>query len=216
MAIRTYEEVSPRYLSGVTEAFPPGGIGETLDRLGSPLSDDPDGPVDDRPFRERLDSLVGSDLVVLDDRLIPGTRETIQHLVITRNRIWVISQQHDPFIPERRVEGGIIRNRVERLVVGSLDATVLVGDMLKQVGHVRAVVGKRRITGALCFVDAPWPLVAFGFTTYGVEVTPTRKLVRHIAADNTEAIDPTTEINVHEMGELLAAAFPPAQIDSAS
>ena len=58
--------------------------------------------------------------------------------------------------PEKRVEGGIIRPRVELLMVKGRDKTALVDGMLEQVAHVREAVGEVPIFGVLCFVDADW------------------------------------------------------------
>lgn len=55
--------------------------------------------------------------------------------------------------------GGLLRPRVERLIVGRRDCTNLVDGVLKQVQIVRAVVGDQiPVHGVLCFVDADWPV----------------------------------------------------------
>lgn len=79
--------------------------------------------------------------------------------------------------PELRVEGGLLRPRVEKLVVGRRDCTELVDGVLKQVDLVRDVVGDLPITGVLCFVEADWPLIGGAFTTRGIHVLWPKRLV---------------------------------------
>lgn len=61
--------------------------------------------------------------------------------------------------PEKRVEGGIIRPRVELLTYKGRDKAALLEGVLKQVGHVRDAVGEVPVFGVLCFVDADWGVV---------------------------------------------------------
>lgn len=81
----------------------------------------------------RLDSLVSEAIAVLHDRRIPGTRANIDHVVITRGGIWVIDAERYRGRPEMKVEGGLLRPRVERVIVGRRDCTRLVDGILKQV-----------------------------------------------------------------------------------
>ena len=57
----------------------------------------------------------------------------------------------------------------------------LVDGVLKQVEVVRDLVGDIPITGALCFVDADWPLVGGSFSTRGVHVLWPKKLTKALA-----------------------------------
>jgi len=168
-----------------TKAWATGAIGE--ERLGA-----------------RLNSLVSESLAVLHDRRIPATKANIDHIAITRAGIWVIDAKRYKGRPGLTIEGGIIRPRVEKLVVGRRDCTKLVEGVLKQVGLVREAVGSLPVTGALCFVEADWPLVGGSFSTQGVRVLWPRRLVKLLVED----VD--GEVDVLEVQRALASAFPPA------
>lgn len=69
--------------------------------------------------RARLDALAGPDLAVLHDRRIPRTRADIDHLVVTGGAVWVVdTKRYRGKRPSLRVEGGLVRPRVEKLLVG--------------------------------------------------------------------------------------------------
>jgi hypothetical protein len=111
-------------------------------------------------------------LRVLHDRRIPGTQANIDHIAITSTGIYVIdAKRHVGKRPTLLVEGGVIRPRVERLMVGGRDQTKLVDGVLRRVDLVRSIVGvDTLVTGVLCFVEADWPLVGGAFTFRSVEV----------------------------------------------
>ena len=102
------------------------------------------------------------------------------------------------------MDGGILRTRVERVLVGRRDCTTLVDGVLKQVEVVRDLVGDIPITGALCFVDADWPLVGGSFSTRGVHVLWPKKLTKAL----TETIGGGVDVlSVHAS---VAERFKPA------
>lgn len=108
--------------------------------------------------------------------------------------------------PRLKVEGGLLRPRVERLFVGSRDRTPLVDGVLAQVEVVRGVVGHDvPVRGVLCFVGADWPPVGGTLTTRGVEAVWPRKLVRRLEADG-----PMGRETIAQLHRLLASALPPA------
>ncbi|BAS11743.1 hypothetical protein AHiyo8_00460 [Arthrobacter sp. Hiyo8] len=84
-------------------------------------------------------------LAVLHDRLIPGSKANIDHIAITPGGIWVIDAKRYKGGPQLKIEGGILRPRVERLLVGRRDCTKLVDGVLKQVDLVRDLVGMFRL-----------------------------------------------------------------------
>lgn len=96
----------------------------------------------------RLDSLVSVSIAVLHDRRIPGTKSNIDHIFITQPGIWVIDAKRYKSRPELKVEGGLLRPRVEKVLVGRRDCTKLVDGVLKQVDLVRDNVGDVPVTGA--------------------------------------------------------------------
>lgn len=52
-----------------------------------------------------------------------------------------------------------------------------------------AAVGDVPVTGALCFVDADWPLIGGSFTTRNVHVLWPKRLARALAAASAGAVD---------------------------
>lgn len=130
----------------------------------------------------RLDSLVSDSFAVLHDRRIPGSRANIDHIAVTRAGVWVIDAKKYKGRPELRIEGGLLRPRVEKLLVGRRDCTTLVDGVLKQVDLVRAVVGDLPVTGALCFVEADWPLIGGAFMTRGVHALWWKRLAKLLVA----------------------------------
>lgn len=144
-----------------TKAWATGAVGE--ERLGA-----------------RLDSIASESIAVLHDRRIPGTRSNIDHIVVTTGGVWVIDTKRYRGRPELKVEGGIVRPRVEKLFVGRRNCTKLVDGVLKQVGLVRDALGDVPIRGSLCFVEADWPLIGGAFATRGVQVLWPKRLARHL------------------------------------
>jgi hypothetical protein len=140
----------------------------------------------------RLDSLASAEIAVLHDRRIPGTKANIDHIVVTTAGIWVIDAKRYKGRPELKIEGGILRPRVEKLLVGRRDCTKLVDGVIKQVELVRSVVGEVEVTGALCFVDADWPLIAGSFTTRNVHVLWPKRLARILREPSAGEVDVAT------------------------
>ena len=89
-----------------------------------------------------VDAIAGQSIQVLHDRRIPRSKANIDHLAVTPGGVWVIeSKRYQDRRPELRVEGGILRPRVEKLLVRGSDKTALVEGVLKQVAHVQEAVG---------------------------------------------------------------------------
>ncbi len=138
----------------------------------------------------RLDGLASESIRVMHDRRIPGSRANIDHFVVTPGGVWVIdTKRYVGPAPQKQVEGGIIRPRVELLTVKGRDKTALVDGVLKQVGHVRDAVGEVPVFGVLCFVDAEWGLLADAFTVKGVHVVWPKKLAKMIVKTADAGID---------------------------
>ncbi|MDP3966718.1 MAG: nuclease-related domain-containing protein [Nocardioides sp.] len=162
------------------------------------------GAVGEEKLGARLDGLAGDDLAVLHDRGIPGSRANIDHLAITRSGIWVIDAKRYKGRPELKVEGGILRPRSEKVLVGRRDCTKLVDGVLKQVDLVRAVVGDVPVTGALCFVESDWPMIGGAFTTREVHVVWPKRLAKLLSLECSGGVD------VARVHATLARAFPAA------
>lgn len=167
-----------------TKAWATGAVGE--ERLGA-----------------RLDSLVSESIAVLHDRRIPGSKANIDHIAITAAGIWVIDAKRYKGRPELKIEGGILRPRVEMLLVGRRDCTNLVDGVLKQIDLVREVVGDLPVMGALCFVEADWPLIGGAFTIRGVHALWPKRLAKLLA-------EAEGSVDVPAAREALASRFKPS------
>jgi hypothetical protein len=147
------------------------------------------GAVGEERLGARLDALATDDIGVLHDRRIPGSKANIDHIAITHSGIWVIDAKRYKGRPELKIEGGILRPRVEKLLVGRRDCTKLIDGVLKQVGHIRELVGDVPVTGVLCFVDADWPLIGGAFTTRGIHIVWPKRLAKLLTEDTGGDVD---------------------------
>ena len=177
------------------------------------LSDDPQsttawgtGAVGEERLGVRLNSLQFATCRILHDRRLPGSRANIDHLAVTPKGVYVIDAKRYSGRPQLRVEGGLLRPRVERLTVGRRDCTKLVDGVLGQVDVVRTVVGDQiPVHGVLCFVDADWPLLGGAFTTRDVQVLWPKRLQSTLTSPGD--LDAHAIKQVHRQ---LASALPPA------
>jgi hypothetical protein len=162
------------------------------------------GAIGEERLGARLNALASDDLAVLHDRRIPGSKANIDHIAITPIGIWVIDAKRYKGRPELRIEGGILRPRVEKLLVGRRDCTKLVDGVLKQVDVVRDLVGDAPVTGALCFIEADWPLIGGAFSTRGVHVLWPKGLTKMLVEE------PAGDVDVAAVRETVASRFKPA------
>lgn len=87
------------------------------------LSDDPQttrawasGAKGEVALGARLDEHASETIAVMHDRLIPGTKANIDHIVVTAGGVLVVdAKRYVDKRPELRVEGGFLRPRRERL-----------------------------------------------------------------------------------------------------
>jgi hypothetical protein len=176
-------------------------------------SDDPQstkawdtGAVGEERLGNRLNELASDKLRVLHDRRIPGTRANIDHIAVTPTGVYVIDAKRYHGRPQLKVEGGLFRPRVERLLVGSRDRTKLVDGLLGQVKVVRNLIAADvPVHGVLCFVDADWPLFGGSVAIRGVEALSPRRLYPKLTSPG--AADSGSLADVHRA---LAIALPPA------
>jgi hypothetical protein len=101
----------------------------------------------------------------------------------------VIDAKRHKCRPELKIEGGILRPRVEKVMVGRRDSTKLVDGVLMQVDLVRDVVGDLPIAGSLCFVEADWPLIGGAFVTRGVHVLWPKRLAKLLEESSAGPVD---------------------------
>jgi hypothetical protein len=104
------------------------------------LSDDPQGTKawasdakGEVALGVRLDKQVSESIAVMHYRRIPGTKTNFDHIVVTRGGVFVVdAKRYLDQRPALRVEGGILRPRLEKLMVGGRDLTKLVDGVLDQ------------------------------------------------------------------------------------
>ena len=177
------------------------------------LSDDPQstrawdtGAVGEERLGARLNELGGDSLRVLHDRRIPRSAANIDHLAVAPTGVYVIDAKRFRGRPSLVVQGGLIRPRVEKLMVAARDRTKLVDGVLKQADLVRGIVGDDvPVRGVLCFVEADWPLIGGSFTTRGVNVLWPKKLVTQLQEHGSLAAR-----DIARLHELLARELRPA------
>jgi hypothetical protein len=177
------------------------------------LSDEPQstkawdtGALGEERLGNRLNELASDSLRVLHDRRIPGTKANIDHITVAPTGVYVIDAKKYKGRPQLRIEGGILRPRVEKLLVGTRDCTKLVDGVLKQVDIVRGLIGDDLpIHGVLCFIEADWPLIGGSFTTRGVEALRPKKLYPKLQSDG-----PLLPQTVAEVHRCLGSSLPPA------
>lgn len=180
------------------------------------LTDDPQstkawstGARGEERLAQRLDGLTEHGVRLLHDRRIPKTRANIDHIAVAPTGVYVIDAKRYQGRPHLRVEGGILRPRVEKLMVGTRDCTKLVAGVQHQASLVKdalAAAGQDvPVTGVLCFVEADWPLIGGDFTTAGVRVLWPKK-----AAQLLTSAGPLTPDAVRAAHVSLSAAFPAA------
>lgn len=175
------------------------------------ISDDPQstrawdtGATGEERLGSRLTELASERLRVLHDRRIPRSTANIDHIAITPSGIWVIDAKRYKGRPSLLIEGGILRPRTEKLMVGKRDRSALVDGVLKQAEVVRAVVPEGTpIHGALCFVEADWPLIGGAFKIRGVLATWPKKLYGELAAAG-----PLNDEQITALHRRLAEALP--------
>ncbi len=175
------------------------------------LSDDPQsakawdiGAVGEEKLGNRLNEFATDTLRVLHDRRIHGSRANIDHLAVTPTGVYVIDAKKYRGRPHLQVEGGLLRPRVEKLLVGSRNCSPVVDGVIKQVGIVREHVQDTvPIHGVLCFVEADWPFIGGTFTTRGVEALWPKKLYPRLRSDGPVDVD--TIALIHRR---LASALP--------
>jgi hypothetical protein len=166
------------------------------------------GAIGEERLGHRLDGLVEEGVAILHDRRIPKTKANIDHIAVTSNGVWVIDAKRYKGRPTLRVEGGIMRPRVERLLVGRRDCTKLVDGVAKQMVLVAEALAAEGLSapvkGALAFVDADWPHVGGSFTIRGLQVLWPKRLARMLAEPGKDVADVTA---IHKA---LARRFPSA------
>lgn len=160
---------------------------------------------------ERLASILQSvpGVEVLNDRIVPGRKTNIDHIVIAPAGVFVVDAKHYKGQIQVKRRGSFFHPE-ERLYVGRWDCTKDVGGVKGQVAVVETalqsstIVPKPRVVPVLCFVDGEWPLFGAVNLFEGVHLESERsirKLLTAAADDAVVAIDRVA----HELARLLPA-----------
>jgi nuclease-like protein len=206
-ARREFERRSARHEERIRRAHPKlGGLIQTL-------TDDPQsmrawdvGAVGEERLGNRLNELATDSLRILHDRRIPGSRANIDHLAVTPTGVYVIDAKKYRGRPHLKVEGGLLRPRVEKLLVGTRNCSPVVDGVVKQVAIVRDELDESvPVHGVLCFVEADWPLIGGSFTTRGVEALWPKKLYPKLRSHGPLEIE-----TIATLHRTLAVALKPA------
>jgi hypothetical protein len=164
------------------------------------------GALGEEVLGRRLNQLSSARIRLLHDRRVPGGKANMDHVAVTPTGIYVIDAKKYQGRPHLRIEGGVLRPRVERLLVGTRDCTRLVDGVNKQVDVVRGLLRDDvPVHGVLCFVDADWPLIGGAFATRGVQACWPKKLCQRLQAQGPLSVGSLTELHRE-----LARALPPA------
>jgi hypothetical protein len=177
------------------------------------VSDDPQsttawntGAVGEERLGRGLDNLADDTVRLLHDRRLPRSKANIDHLAVTRTGVYVIDAKKYRGRPNLKVDGGLLRPRVERLFVGSRDCTKLLHGVHKQVEVVRSLLEPEvPVHGVLCFVEADWPLFGGSFTTHDVHVLWPKKLYPKLQSQGLLTAERITEVH-KTLGQALRPA----------
>jgi hypothetical protein len=180
------------------------------------LSDDPQnikawaaGAHGEELLGQRLNRLSNSQVRVLHDRRIPGTKANLDYLAVTSTGVCIIDAKNYAGRVKLQTRGNLFAQRTQKLLVGSRDCTKIVTGMHKQIDVVRAALDTARtqvsVTGMLCFVDARWPLIGAAFTIDGIHVLWPSRALRHLRHPGDLNAD-----HVADVHRILANAFPPS------
>ena len=178
------------------------------------VSDDPQttrawdtGALGEERLGARLTEMSDETLRVLHDRRVPRSRANIDHLAVTPSGVWVIDAKRYRGRPQLKVEGGVLRPRIERLLVGTRDQTKLVESMHRQMEVVVTAMGdpEAPVRGVLCFVEADWPLIGGPFSVRDVLISAPKKMYPRLRAEG-----PLMPEQIDDLHRRLALALPPA------
>jgi hypothetical protein len=153
------------------------------------LSEDPQstaawqrGSIGETKLAKTLARIDRDDIIVLNDRKVPGTKGNIDHLVLCPAGVFVVDSKRYQGQVHTKDAGGLFRGPDLRLFVGPRDCTRLASAMAWQVAAVtKALDGNRTpVRPVLCFIDAEWPLFGGPREFQGVLIETDRSLRRRI------------------------------------
>lgn len=148
-----------------------------------------------------LNKIASERLVVLHDRQVPRSKANIDHMVLTGEALWVIDAKKYTGKPELRRSGGLFSAKTEDLFVNGRKQTKLVDGVQRQMALVEDLCDLSvPVLGALCFINADWPLIGGDFTVRGVQALWPRKLSKILQAEAQAG-----PVRIQNLESLLAA-----------
>jgi hypothetical protein len=115
---------------------------------------------------------------------------------VTPSGVYVIDAKKYRGRPHLKLEGGLLRPRFEKLMVGTRNCTPVVDGVIKQVAIVGDLLDDSLpVHGVLCFVEADWPLIGGSFTTRGVEALWPKELYPKLRSDGSLDVEAITTIH---------------------
>ena len=129
-------------------------------------------------------------VATLHDRLVPGTRANIDHIVVGPSGVFVVDAKKYTGAIEVRDRGGLFRID-ERLYVNNRDRTSKVEGVLGQLEVVRTALGDAfpnvEVQGVLCFIGCYWGMRARIKVVKGVTCLWPDALPGHVVATGPHA-----------------------------
>jgi hypothetical protein len=176
------------------------------------LSEDPQstrawerGSVGESRLAQSLAKLKRDDVIVLNDRSVPGSRANIDHIVVCPSGVFVVDAKLYKGEIHTKDVGGLFSGRDLRLLVGSRDCSRLADGLGWQVRTVDAALGDAEIPifPVLCFVDAEWPLLGGPRGFRSVLIESERSLRRRVTQPGELDLE-----DVRDTATVLAHALP--------
>ncbi len=186
-------------------------IGSALAKLNDPQHERAWrlGAAGERKTAERLAKhLRRTDVALLHDRRIPGSRANIDHLAVGPGGVTVIDSKHVKGKAHAKRRGGLFSPRTEHLVIAGRDRTKYVEGVEQQIALVRQVVAAMDraivVAGCLCIVDVDGLPLLTRIKIRDVAVVGARGAARLAARPGHLGAG-----EIDQVARTLAAAFPP-------
>jgi hypothetical protein len=122
---------------------------------------------------ELLAALESEGCRVLHDRLVPGRRENIDHIVIGPFGVVVVESKH--YAGPVSVRGGELHLKGRR-------QTSMVDQVERQLAAVREALDAAAVTGIICVIDGEFPILFAPRSVGGLILTSDRRLLERIRA----------------------------------
>lgn len=163
------------------------------------------GAVGERKVGAKIDRVVSRHGVALHDRLVPGTKANIDHIIVTRHGIWVVDAKNYSGTPKRRNKGSWWRPK-HRLYVGPCDQTSLIDGVKKQLKVVSRYAPNIPVRGCLSFVQADITTLPRSFKIDGITIMRAGQLRSQIFAGPKIMTDAEVAAAAKQLNKYLVAA----------